>query len=832
MKLNYKIEELLYKNSSDLEVAKSIKKYINEYLNSLNEIFETDQGKSFLVKHTKNIDSIIKTVFKYTLRTFFREYIPLSNSLPITLAALGSYGREQLCVYSDIDLMIVYEKVDGYNIEEIIQKFIQILWDSGIKLGHRTHTIDELFKVTKSDHTIKSAILEARYISGSKYLWIKVENQIQKIQNFEQKKFILEKLQEYKDRKKRYPFCMEPNIKSSPGGLRDFNTIYWIAKSLYNIDKIKNLDEKIINEQEHTTLLKSVEFLYRVRSALHLSTNKKEDTLFMEYLPSVAKKLNMSDIKVAHDTFEAMHNIRNISRLIIKRLTKQILFNPKNISLLKKGYKEKNFIFYQEKLYSSLQPKSDSLNVIVKKILNYIDKDIKFDISFINYLSISKNDFNSPTLIKTLFEKEYIYHILFAFYNANLLSTIIPPLAKVQYLAQFDGYHRYPVDIHSLRSLKALENIENIDIKNIFNSLCIKDKSILRFATLLHDCGKGRKQDHSILGANIAKNFALEIGYDKDDADIIYTLIKNHTRMSNTAHREDIYSDKVIFNFLSYIQTKRVLDLLYILTYADINSVSKKAFNNFNSKVLEELYQISKEAIENKNAIDEAIKREKKEKEIKKLPLFQKFPKLLQKKILSIDSTLLFFKYKAQEIVNISQWINSLKSDYDYKIDNSMNLTIEIIRKKDFNLGYFLSKLSKYNVRSMDIFKFFNGIKYFKIEFSDIILEEIDIILIEKIIKNSFDMSKKTKLYPLQIKRDELKIDCSHSRSYASFKINTIDQKGLLANIMTIFDDIKIDIASAKIQTIKNRTRNLLLLEKNGNFCKNQERIIKKLCAE
>ena len=132
----------------------------------------------------------------------------------------------------------------------------------------------------------------------------------------------------------------------------------------------------------------------------------------------------------------------------------------------------------------------------------------------------------------------------------------------------------------------------------------------------------------------------------------------------------------------------------------------------------------------------------------------------------------------------------------------------------------------------MDIFKFFNSTKYFKIEFLENITQEIDIIEIKRYIEDSFDMSKTSKLHQISIKQREISIDCNHSRSYASFKLNTSDQKGLLANIYSIFDDLGIDIASAKIQTIKNRTRNLFLIEKNGKFCKNKERIIKKLCVE
>ena len=835
MKLNQKIEELIYQQKDDFEVSKAIKEEIKRYLNSLDEVFISDQGKNFLVKHTKTIDAFIKVAYQYTLRVFFKEFTPLSNTIPISLVALGSYGREQLCVYSDIDLMIVYKDVKGYNLKEIISKFLQILWDSGLKLGHRVHQIQELFEASNSDHTIKTAIIESRFIYGSKHLYYNLENEIKRIQNYNQKEFVLAKLDEYKKRRKTHPFSMEPNIKSSPGGLRDFNTIFWIAKTIYNTPKIKYLPSSIITYQEYTSLLSSVEFLYRLRSALHLSCGKKQDKLILEYLPIISKKLALSERRLVRKTFASMHTIRNISSIVIKKLTKKYTFNKQNISILKSSYNQNKKYLCQGKLYAPLKKQKDDFPTIFTSLFPLIDKyDIKFDISYIYYLSNSTNkELNDRAILKEFFSKNYIYHTLTALYNANILSKIIPPFKKIKHLEQFDGYHKFPVDIHSLQSIKALESIDEKNIKILYDDLSKKDKAILKFATLFHDIGKGRKQDHSILGANIAKNFALTIGFSKSEADTIYTLIKNHTKMSNTANREDIYSDKVVLNFLSQIKNEKILTLLYILTYADIESVSKGAYSNLNANLIYELYKISLEILNNNQKIlPEAKKRIRAENRLKKLPEFKALSKLLQKKILSLESNLLFFKYSPLEIIDIALWIDSLKRQKEYKITNKTHLVIEIIKKDEFNLGYFLSKLSHLNVISMDIFKFFNSIKYFKIEFLENITQEIDIIDIKRYIEDSFDMSKTSKLHQISIKQREISIDCNHSRSYASFKLNTSDQKGLLANIYSIFDDIGIDIASAKIQTIKNRTRNLFLIEKNGKFCKNKERIIKKLCVE
>jgi [protein-PII] uridylyltransferase len=226
--------------------------------------------------------------------------------------------------------------------------------------------------------------------------------------------------------------------------------------------------------------------------------------------------------------------------------------------------------------------------------------------------------------------------------------------------------------------------------------------------------------------------------------------------------------------------------------------------------------------------ISEAQRRSKKESILKKDSLFRELKKSQKKKILGIESNLLFFKYEPSKIINISSWITSLDDQYDYVITNSKVLTIEIVRKQSLNLGYLLGRLNNLNIATMDIFKFFNKTKYFRVEFLESV-EEFDIPMIEEIIKDSFDMSKRTKHKVLSIKRDEIKINCNHSKTYAMMSVNAKDQPALLSNIMSIFDDIGIDIASAKIQTIKNRARNLILIEKNGKFCVNKDKVINKL---
>ncbi|MCH9814133.1 MAG: HD domain-containing protein [Epsilonproteobacteria bacterium] len=831
MNLDIKIENLISENRSDFEVSKCIKDEIRSYIDSLDVIFDKDQGKSFLVKHTKSIDGYIKVIFKYALRKHFGEFLPLINTLPITIISLGSYAREQLCVYSDIDLMIVYKEVDGYHLKPIIETILQIAWDSGLRLGHRVHEIEDLHPASLQDQTIKTALLESRYLCGSKHLWMHTERELSIIRKDNQKTYIQEKINERTARLKKYPFNMQPNIKSSAGGLRDLNTLFWIAKTLYNVSKIKDLSPDMISEQEYSRLMTSIEFLFRVRVALHLSAGKKQDQLLLEYIPDIATKFQMTQRKLVERTFEAMLNIEVICEYMIRKITHAILFEQKNLTTLRANRHTKNIYITAQSVCSPLQTDSKDLNFFVETFLTMPDQKRYFEITYVNYLKQAHKSEINLTQMKTLFYRKYLYNFFIALYKAKKIDTLIPPLKKIAHLPQFDGYHKYPVDIHSIRTLLALEEISDPNVLALYESFDEEEKALLRLVTFLHDCGKGRRKDHSELGATIVKHYVKELGFSDKHIEYTSTLVRYHTMMSNIASREDIYSEKVVFAFISKLKEPKVLKLLFVLTYADIESVGKGTYSNFNARLLNELFEIASEAFDHKDMITEAQKRAKKEKIIKNDKSFLKTSKLLQKKILSIESNLLLFKYTPFEIVRIATWVYELNQPYDYRITNDKILTIEIIRSDALNLGYLLAKLSTLSVGTMDIFKFFNNIKYFRVEFLEPVEQE-DILHITEIIDHSFDMTKKVKLSAVNILKKEVKIDCNHSKTYAIMQINTKDQSSLLANIMSTFDDIGIDIASAKIQTIKNRARNLFLIEKNGKFCINQDQIVERLTKQ
>ncbi len=812
------LSQIIYICENDQEIVKAFKKEIKEYLNNI----KITGGKDFFVKHTKKMDEFVTLIYKYILKKTFREFQPPFNNIPISIIALGSYGREQLSIYSDIDIMIVYKDIKAYNLKKIIENYITMLWDLGLKIGHRVHEIKDLFPASNEDITIKTAMLESRFIFGSKFLWFEIQNELNKIRNFNKKEYILAKYQEMLNRHKKYPISMEPNIKDGFGGIRDSNTLLWINKVIFNYPNNTYLIPKYATQKEFKEYRSALEFLFKVRVYLHLAAKKKIDTVLLTYQREIALNMGYTDSprikaerKFIKDILKALWNINTFTSIVIKKIIKPYLYKY-TFSEMKKHRIKKNYFICNSTVYTTFN-NNETFKTFIKFL---IDLDFeKYDISIVSNLK-EKNFTDTKKIKKSLFYKKNLFPLLFALYQSQKLEKIIPPFEKIKHLAQFDGYHQYPVDIHSLYTVKEIENLKE------FNDLNETYKAILRFAALFHDLGKGRSENHCIIGAKIAKEYSDK--FAMPDSELISKLIKHHTLMSNIAQREDIYNDKVILSFAETVKTKRFLKLLYLLTIADIKAVGKDVFTPFKASLLKTLYQNTLYALENKDLINKISHRKRKEKLLTAKQDFKNLPKTIQKNLLSSPSHQLFLQNSTNEILTITNWIKDTKT-YKFKFENDRHFTVHISKNDslNFSLGWFIDKLSKLHLNHLSIYKI-GEIKYFKIEF-DKIINEFDYPVIESYIKKAFN----EKLHILEFvtfKKGEFEIDCHHSQNYAAMKLKTKDKKGIVSSIIQVLDDFNIRIEDVKISTQKNIVRDLFIISKENGFCDKITKILKRLC--
>jgi [protein-PII] uridylyltransferase len=740
----------------------------------------------------------------------------MKNAIPLSIAALGSYGREQLCVHSDIDLMIVYEDIPGYQSKALIEKMLYLFWDIGLKLGHRVHEVSELPEAARSDITIKSAILESRFIEGSHSLWTGAENRITLIRKEDPEKFIREKLQEQRDLHRRFPLTMEPNLKEGVGGFRDANLVYWIGKLLYNVPRFRELPSEIIEEGDYREFRIALEFLFRVRSALHLVAGKKEDRLRLERIPEIATLLGYdstphAQMRFAKKTTESLRVVNLFGKIWLEALISKYVPDIYDGCLL---IKEETTLI---KLITSLNQHAKvpfDVHPCVYKALLHAKKPERLNKKLYRVIS-------------DIFHQNSAYSVLKTLHGARLLKYTIPPIKKVVDLPQFDGYHHFSVDMHSLKCLFFLENIDDALLRTLYANLTKKEKHLLKIVTFLHDAGKGRKKEHALVGISLFRLFATKIGLDKALISMGVTLIQYHDLMSTTAQREDLYNEKSILQFASRFKSKTLLDMIYLLTYADMNGVGGGIYTNFNAKLLRTLYRESIASLQHDKILSATARKLKKIERLKKDLQFKSFPKTIQKQILSIPANELFIYNSTEQILSIIDMTLDI-GDFNYRITNKQFLTIEIVRKKTLDLAFLLSKLSRLNIVNLSVAKLFDGLKYFKIDFNEVI-DESELPLVEEIIQKAFEPHTQSTLIKPEIKKSEIEIDCEHSRDYGVVRLRTKDQRGLLAFVSHLFDQLDIDIVSTKIHTSKYRVNDLFLIQKDGNFCHNTERIIKAL---
>lgn len=806
------IETLLHDNAPDFEISKLLKADIKSYFETLDDTFKESSGKGFLLRHTRKIDTTLELVYKTAMRSMFGTYMPLSNTLPITLLALGSYGREQLCVHSDIDLMIVYKELPGYNTQEMIEKILYILWDAGLKLGHRVHEVSELLEAAQSDITIKSSMIESRYLVGSKQLWGQIENELNKIRRDQPEAFIKQKIEEMQILHKKYPLTMEPNIKEGVGGFRNANLVFWIGNILYNVHQIKELDSSIVTPKEYREFWKSLEFLFQVRSALHLATKSKEDQLRLELIPDVSRYLGYKESKQ-----EQM------------RFSKKVIASLKTIRLYTTIWIEALSNYYDRE--TMLLPQSTSYLELLTQMAESDPAQFPVHPDFLKALHESPKDNEIGKkvypIISKIFENPQSHLILNALNETLLLGYTIPHLKKCINLPQFDGYHKYAVDVHTIKCLEALENIQHPEVLQCYNRLNKREKVFIKLIVLLHDAGKGRKKSHSEVGTVLLKGLGSKLALSKEEIRMGKNLILHHLLMSTTAQREDLHSEQVILKFSSHFPTQKELDFMYLLTYADMSGVGPNIYSAFAAELISKLYGQSSLVIKNIKLLEETAKRVKKENQLQKLPAFKTLGRVLQKKALKINSDLFFIKNKPEKILEIIRRAKALDA-YDYQISNKEFLTIEICRRDNFDLSYFLYKLSYLSVINMDIYKLFDGIKYFRIDFNETIHED-DYLRVEELLIESLTTMHELKIKKPNILEKNIYIDCNHSKENAIMKLDCMDQKGLVSYVINLFDSLGVDINSAKSHTKRNRINDLFLIEKNGSFCNNTALIIKQL---
>lgn len=575
-------------------------------------------GHDYLIEEFKsgeNIELIVKKQGWFIDRLLVFAWQQFVDSEDYSLVAVGGYGRSELMLASDIDLMILEKRWANKDNKQQVSSFLTFLWDFGLEVGHSVRTVKECQYEAKNDITIMTNIMESRLLCGNKKIYEKMRKATNSKKFWPARKYFESKLIEQKTRHEKYNDSeskLEPNIKESPGGLRDIQMISWVAKRHFdNIDLSSLVKQKFLTKEEYRLLESGRNLLWRVRFALHMTTNRREDRLLFEYQRPVAELMGFtSKDNKGIEEFMKMYfkSIREISRLnemLLQHFQEEIIYKKRKEKIIpinarfqkrndyievvnKNIFKRYPFALFEIFLLCQQNPTTKGVRAstirLIRSNLNLIDDDFRNDIR------------NQSLFIEIIKQPNLVGHKFRMMHRYGVLGAYMPTFAAIEGQMQFDLFHIFTVDEHILTVIQNLRLFGTDAYKEKFpicNGITKKlpKLELLYLAGLFHDIAKGRGGDHAKLGIKDALDFCKLHRLSDYDSKLVAWLVEKHLLISKTAQREDIDDPVVIKRFANEVRDQNHLDYLHILTVADICGTNPELWNSWKSTQLTNLYQ-------------------------------------------------------------------------------------------------------------------------------------------------------------------------------------------------------------------------------------------------
>ena len=538
------------------------------------------------------------------------------------LVAVGGYGRGELHPASDTDLMVILPDTPSDALNTALTQFITALWDTGIEVGHSVRSIADCVSEAQNDITVATNLMEARLLDGEPALLSAMEAATSPFRIWPGPAFFEAKWAEQQTRHQRYhdtAHNLEPHLKESPGGLRDIHMIGWVAKRHFNANELSNLvGLGFLTEREYTDLIQGQHFLWDVRFALHLLAGRREDRLLFEYQTELARQFGYKDSETTLAVEQFMQRyyrmimrLNRLNNMLLQLYQETILYadieeKPQLLNKrfqVKRGFIEvthrnifQRYPFAMLELFLLMQQHPQVRGVRAATVRLMRENRHRIDARF-------RRDLRARSLFMEIFRQpEGLTHALRAMHMHGVLGRYIPAFAAISGRMQYDLFHVYTVDTHTLMVVRNLRRLGVAAHRHEFPMLSaiharLPKLELLYLAGLFHDIAKGRGGDHSELGAEDAYTFSLEHGLSRYDCRFVAWLVRKHLLMSMTAQRRDISDPAVINAFAAEVGDLNHLDYLYLLTVADIRATDPKLWNSWREALLLELYRRTSRAL-------------------------------------------------------------------------------------------------------------------------------------------------------------------------------------------------------------------------------------------
>ncbi len=803
-----------------------------DFYNNISDIYlEPTKINKYLRKHSNVIENSIKRKFK-----------DLNLHENFVIYANGGFGRKEMFPTSDVDISIVeIKKNKNFN---NLEKFISYLWDQGFKAGHSVRTIKDIKNISKSDIKEFTSYLTRRSIISNKDIDKEITMTLSKL--WTKNNFYNEKYIEQQKRHNQFfstAFNLEPDLKESPGTMRDFQTALWILQHCFGLDSQPAIKKSKLLDGQYKNTVIAYNFIKFLRFHANLLTDRNR--LSFESQIEISKNINSISEKDTKSTVEKMMRkyyemaeyISYFNNTVFEKYNETY---PKN--LFKNAnpiYKHKSKIGINEnidiktnkdlifKLFLEIG-KSKKINLIdtetkalLRKNLNLIDQEFRKDKYFAEqFLDILKSKHNLSSILKTM-------------KSLGILQKYIPEFGEVVGQMQFDLFHVYTVDEHTLKVVRNMRQMKLYEQEGFLLEHELINKlpkiEILYIAGLFHDLGKGKGGDHSEIGAKTSFNFAKRLGMSSTDAKLISWLVKKHLIMSSISQKKDISDPLTVNDFAKEVEQNEKLNYLYLLTVNDIRATNPALWNGWKHQLLRDLYTLTRSKI-NKNPIKASfdIALDRKNSVLSEL---NKDEKSFVKNYFSKFSDSYFNKNATESLKWQSQLIIQNKNcDLVIACKNKFDNLLEIFIKVDNSKGLFL-KLTKTLERSgleiidANIFTstddklaantFITKFSHHDRAFNQSELKELSMRIIKNF-SNYDDFSESIKNAKKKIKfQNKLNITNSHNTDKGRnlITIETSDRPGLLSDIARVFYDNNLSIFSARINTLGDKVEDTFELE-------------------
>ena len=587
-------------------------------------------------------DCLVTSAWKFATEIRFPSHTP-TEAEKLSIISVGGYGRREMAPFSDVDLLFLTPYKMAPWSENVIETVLYLLWDLKLKVGHSSRSIKDCLRLGSEDYTIRTAMLEHRFVCGDINLASQLNDKLWKnLFSGTAKDFISAKLIERENRHEKHGqrYMVEPNVKEGKGGLRDLQSLYWIAKYVYQTQNISDLvDLNVFRSDEYLQFEQAEEFLWAVRCQMHHLADRAIEQLSFDLQVEVASAMGYHDSRdqraveiFMQDYFRHATRVGDLTRIFLTSLE---AVHAKDEPLLERIFKRKpkidnDYIVIHNRLAIKSEKEflTNPINLL-KLFSEALRTGLLIHPNAMRLVSANlamvNNEFRASTEARQIFLELLLKHgnperALRRMNELGFLAKFIPEFEPIVAMMQFNMYHSYTVDEHTIQCLKTLAQIEKGELVEelpIASSI-LKDgvnRKVIYIALLLHDIGKGRSDDHSILGAKIAKQVSPRLGLNKQETETVEWLVRYHLLMSDMAQKRDISDPRTVRDFAKAVQSVKRLNLLTVLTVCDVRSVGPDTWNNWKATLIRQLYAETKAILEQGA---EALNRENRMTEAKK----------------------------------------------------------------------------------------------------------------------------------------------------------------------------------------------------------------------